>query len=159
MTAGTKTRYWTCPCGTRNERIKQRCANPDCRKARPKRRVPAHALTLRDDGYRVYLDAAREIHGVTDESCCVCGKPRSQERRCDRDHGHRKGDSAYGKPRGIVCGGNSGCNVLMVPWVTAATARGIAEAKRAAGEPDAERWELIAAYLERVENFYAVRDA
>jgi len=89
---------------------------------------------------------------------CVCSKPRTLERRCDRDHGHRKGDPAYGKPRGLVCGGNSGCNVLMVPWVTAAAARGIADAKLAAGEPDAERWELIAVYLERVEVYY-LRDA
>lgn len=46
--------------------------------------------------------------------------------------------------------------MLMVSWVTASTAQGIADAKREAGEPDAERWALIAAYLERVERFYAV---
>jgi hypothetical protein len=45
-------RYWRCPCGTRNERIKQKCET--CRRARPKRRVPKHAHTLRDDGYAVY---------------------------------------------------------------------------------------------------------
>ena len=35
------------------------------------------------------------------------------------------------------------------------TAHGIAKAKRAAGDPDARRWELIEAYLFRVERFYA----
>jgi hypothetical protein len=97
-----------------------------------------------------YLTVAREIHGVTDESCCVCGKPRSQERHHDRDHDHLTGN-----PRGLACGGNRGCNVLMLPWITAATAHGIAKAKRAAGEPDAGRWALIEAYLWRVEQFYA----
>ena len=147
MRIGTA-RYWLCRCGVRNERIKQRC--PDCGGKRPARRVPKHARTLRDDPYAVYVQAARDIHGVTDESCCVCGKPRSQERRHDRDHDH-----LTGKPRGLACPGNRGCNVLMVPWVTAATARGIAEAKDAAGEPDAERWAMIADYLARVEAFYA----
>jgi hypothetical protein len=121
----------------------------------PKRHVPKHAQTLRDDSYAVYLQVARDIHGVSDESCNVCGKPRSQERRCDRDHEHNRRSPFFGKPRGLVCGGNQGCNVLMVPWVTAATARGIADAKDIAYEPDAPRWHLIAAYLERVEAFYA----
>ena len=46
----------------------------------------------------------------------------------------------------------------MAKWVTAATARGIYEAKLAAGEPDAERWRLIAEYLARGERFYAARE-
>lgn len=141
-------RTWLCPCGTRNERIKRKCVNPDCSRSRPKPRVPRHAQTLRDDDYSLYVQVAETLHGVTDESCCVCGKPRSQERRHDRDHDHKTG-----KPRGLACGGNRGCNVLMVPWVTPATARGIAQAKREAGEPDAARWELIADYLERAARF------
>lgn len=145
-------KYWTCPCGTRNERTKQKCVNTDCRRSRPKKRVRAHARTLRDDSYAVYVELAREIHGVTDESCCVCGKPRTLERRCDRDHDH-----LTGLPRGLACGGNRGCNVLMVPWVTAATASGIAAAKREAGEPDAKRWSLIAAYMGRVQDHYAAQ--
>jgi Recombination endonuclease VII len=145
------TRYWSCPCGTRNERIKQTCTNPECDRRRPKRRVTAHARTLRDDPYARYVEVAREIHGVTDESCCVCGKPRSQERRCDRDHDHHTG-----LPRGLACPGDRGCNVLMLPWVTAVVARAIACVKLAAVEPDAERWVMIARYLERVEAYYKV---
>ena len=143
-------RTWLCPCGTRNARVKQRCTSEDCRRARPKRRVAAHARTLRDDLYPVYVQTAREIHGVTDESCCACGKPRTQARHHDRDHDHRTG-----LRRGILCGGNQGCNVLLLPWVTAATARGIAAAKLAAGEPDAERWAMLRDYLQRVEVHYA----
>lgn len=139
--------YWSCPCGERLPRTKQKCS---CGKRRPKKRTARHARTLRDDSYARYVEVAREIHGVTDESCCVCGKPRSQERHHDRDHDH-----LTGLPRGIVCGGNRGCNVLMVPWVTAATAAGIARAKFKADEPDAERWSLIAIYLARVDQFYA----
>jgi hypothetical protein len=112
--------------------------------------VPRHARTLRDDSYAVYVQVARDIHGVTDESCCVCGKPRSQERRPDRDHDHKTG-----KPRGLVCPGVTGCNVLMLPWVTASTARGIEAAKFEADELDAMRWSMIADYLERVETYYA----
>jgi hypothetical protein len=47
----------------------------------------------------------------------------------------------------------------MVPWVTASTARGIAEAKELAGEKDAERWRLISNYLARVEDHYRSADA
>ncbi len=68
----------------------------------------------------------------------------------DRDHDHRTG-----LPRGLACGGNQGCNVLMLPWVTASTASAIAAAKTFASEPDAERWKAIARYLKRVERFYA----
>lgn len=147
----TKRRYWTCPaCGTRNERVKQKCSGEGCKRSRPKRRVPKHAETLRDDSYAVYVEAASLIHGVTDESCCVCGKPRSQRRRHDRDHDH-----VTGRPRGLACPGNRGCNILMLPWITAPVARAIAEAKVVRGELDAVRWVLIAAYLERVEAYYA----
>lgn len=131
-------RYWLCRgCGTRNERVKRKC--PTCSRSRPKSRVPDHAKTLRDDGYAVYLQAAQDIHGVTDESCCVCGRPRSQERRHDRDHGHLKDDPAYGKPRGLAC---VSCNRLMPR------------------ELDLERARRIEAYLARVDAFYAgVREA
>lgn len=125
-----------------------------CRRARPKRRVAKHARTLRDDSYAVYVQVARDIHGVTDESCCACGKPRSQERRCDRDHEHNKTVAWYGKPRGLLCGGNHGCNVLLLPWITPVVAVRIAEAKMDAGEPDAARWVALAGYLDRVESFY-----
>jgi hypothetical protein len=145
-------KYWTCPCGTRNDRAggRRKCVNPDCDLRRAKTRRPKHKEIMRGDTYPLFVQAAREIHGVSDESCCVCGKPRRQEGNWDRDHDHKTG-----KARGLACSGNQGCNVLMLPWITAATAFGIAQAKLEAGEPDAERWGMIAMYLERVEVFYA----
>lgn len=132
-------RYWSCPsCGTRNDRVKRKCAGDGCNRSRPKPRVPAHAVTLRDDPYDTYTQAARLIHGVSDESCCVCGKPRSLERRHDRDHGHLQGSLAFGRPRGLAC---VSCNRLMVR------------------ELDVERCRLILAYLERVDVFYAAEEA
>lgn len=152
-------KYWACPrCGTRNERRFVRCNHYErvafgkevrCEGRRRKTRRPKHEEVLRGDTYPLFVQAARDIHGVTDESCCACGKPRTQERHHDRDHDHRTGN-----PRGLLCPGNRGCNVLLVPWITAATAKGIATAKLAAGEPDALRWTLLAGYLERVEEFY-----
>jgi hypothetical protein len=140
-------RYWTCPkgCGGRWERSLVKCRTEGCVGRRPKKRVPVHARTLRDDGYAVYVEVAREAHGVTDESCCACGKPRTQERHHDRDHDH-----ITGLPRGLLCAGDTGCNVLLPRWVTAPVARAIADAKGDANEPDYERWYLLAAYLERV---------
>jgi hypothetical protein len=142
-------KYVVCPAGHRNDRAggRTRCAEAECRL--PLRKLPQqkHKLILRD-GYEPFNRAAREIHGVTDESCCVCGKPRTQERHHDRDHDH-----ITGLARGLACPGDNGCNVLMAKWVTPATARGIYEAKLAAGESDAERWRMIAEYLERVRDY------
>jgi hypothetical protein len=106
------------------------------------------------EGYAPFIEAAALIHGVTDESCCVCGKPRPQDHHWDRDHDHRTG-----KARGLACGGNQGCNILMLPWISAPVARGIHVAKLEALEPDAERWRMIADYLERVEAHYAKESA
>lgn len=132
-------RYWTCPaCATRNERVKQKCANTDCRRSRPKRRVPVHARTLRDDSYMVYETVNAEIHagahdGLWNPDCCgVCGKPPATSRHMDRDHDHETG-----LPRGLACPGNTGCNSLMPRQLTLPRAR------------------LIIAYLERVEAHYA----
>ena len=144
-------KYTLCKCGTRNDRLggRTKCVNPCC--GLPLRKLPQakHKAILRD-GYAPFVQAAREIHGVTDESCCVCGKPRTQERRHDRDHDHVTGQS-----RGLACPGDNGCNVLMAKWVSARTAVGIWDAKQFAGEPDAERWRMIAEYLTRCEEFYA----
>lgn len=129
-------RYWLCrKCGNRWERTKRKCT---CGGNRPAARVPAHARTLRDDNYERYCRAAQQIHGVTDESCCVCGKPRSQDRRHDRDHGHLKGDLSYGKPRGLAC---VSCNRLMPR------------------ELDEERARLVYLYLQRVRKFYELEEA
>ena len=54
-------------------------------------------------------------------------------RNHDRDHDHDTG-----KPRGIACPGRYGCNMFMPKGLTAAKAQ------------------LIADYLKRVEEFYAV---
>jgi ribosomal protein S26 len=112
-------------CRVRNERLggRRKCIN--CGSALPKRRVAKHAKTLRDDSYAVYVQVARDVHGVTDESCCVCGRPRHESMKHHRDHDH-----VTGQPRGIVC---FQCNQLMPRLLTV------------------ERARLILAYLERVE--------
>lgn len=140
--------FWRCKCGTRNPRLTQVCA---CGGRRPAKRK---TLRLPQESYAEFARANREIHGVEDESCGACGKPRPQDHRWDRDHDH-----LTGKPRGLLCGGNQGCNVLLASWVTVPVAWAICTAKATAGEPDAGRWGLLAAYLERVESFYAVRES
>ena len=152
MTLATKQRKrWHCRrCGNFNEPQHVNCRTEGCEGKRRKKRRPRHAEVLRGDTYPLFVQANEQIHDVTDESCGVCGKPRSQERRHDRDHDHRTGN-----PRGLACPGNTGCNVLMLPWITAPVALAIAQAKAAASEADATRWFLIASYLGRVEAFYA----
>jgi len=125
---------WKCKCGIRHARVRQKC--PWCQMPRPPKRVQKHARILVGDTYPQFVQAARDIHGVTDESCCVCGKPRSQERRHDRDHDHKTG-----LPRGLACPGNQGCNALMPHWLTA------------------ERARLVYEYLRRVEEYEARRMA
>lgn len=132
--------WWTCSCSYRNERIKQKCVS--CGRKRPKKRVPAHARTLRDDPYVVYAYQNLIIHGPAfdgewDADCCgVCGKRSSTTRHMDRDHDH-----VTGFPRGLACPGNTGCNALMPRHMTL------------------ERARAIVGYLERVEAFYAVSGA
>ena len=48
---------------------------------------------------------------------------------------------------------------MLPKWMTAAKAHAIAKAARAHDEDDWERWEKLAAYLWRVERFYAAREA
>ena len=127
-------RYWSCTCGERWPRLKQKCT---CGRARPKKRVPIHARTLRDDSYPTYVKVNADIHGAampgewSPEDCGVCGKPASTARHNDRDHDH-----STGRPRGLACPGNTGCNALMPRQLTLARAR------------------LIVDYLERCEAFY-----
>jgi len=111
--------------------VKQRCVS--CRRARPKKRVPAHARTLRDDSYEHYETVNAELPGPafngewTPDCCGVCGKPPATTRHMDRDHDH-----VTGLPRGLACPGNTGCNALMPRQMTL------------------ERARLIVGYLERV---------
>lgn len=155
-------RPWVCrKCGYKNQRAHVKCrgvvsvyvgtvgGSVDCDARRPKRPVRAHQRALTDNTYQHFVQVAREVHGVTDESCCVCGKPRSQERHHARDHDHRTGQA-----RGLACGGNSGCNLMMLPWITSDVAWAIKEAMERAGDPSTERWLLISSYLQRVEAHY-----
>lgn len=129
-------KYWSCPnrkCGyNRNESPKRKCVMCGTHK-RPKR-VVKHARTLRDDSYEVYERLNGELHAAafdgswTPDCCGVCGKPPSTSRHMDRDHDH-----VTGKPRGLACPGNQGCNALMPRQMTL------------------ERARLIVAYLERAQ--------
>jgi len=102
--------YWLCRCGHRNDRRVQKCRGEGCNRSKPKRRVPEHEKTLRDDTYtNVYLPFAATVHGVTDESCNICGRPRGVGRH-HRDHGHNRDELSFGKPRGILC---FKCNSLL----------------------------------------------
>ncbi len=135
-------RYVMCPqCSFRNDRTGGRRLCAVCKSALPKRRVPKHARTLRDDSYATYELVNDELHSAafngewTPDCCGVCGKPPSTARHMDRDHDH-----VTGRPRGLACPGNSGCNALMPRQLTL------------------ERARLIVAYLERVEAAERVTD-
>ena len=117
--------YWSCSCGERWPRTKQLCT---CGGRRPKRRVPKHARTLRNQTWDHYNAVNAEIHGVTDGACAVCGRPEHESM-----HHHREHDHVTGMPRGLVC---FQCNALMPRLLTL------------------ERARLVVAYLERVEAFY-----
>ena len=106
--------------------------------SRPKKRVPPHARTLRDDSYDVYVLMNARIHGYYDAECAVCGKPKPEQRRHDRDHDHRAGSPSYGKPRGLAC---TRCNKELLRNSTLEEAR------------------AVVAYLERVEAYYRQEEA
>jgi hypothetical protein len=121
-------RYWSCrKCKHRNERTSSRKCAGCGGLTKPKSRVPKHAQTLRDDSYELYVEVARVLHGVSDESCCVCGRPKHDAARHHRDHDH-----VTGKPRGLAC---FQCNSLMPRLLTL------------------ERARLVVAYLERAARF------
>lgn len=125
-------RYWTCrKCGYRNERGWLKCRLLGCTGRRPPRKVPAHAATLRDNGYDFYRQVNEEIHGAGD-NCGVCGAPPKDTRNLQREHDH-----VTGKPRGLACWR---CNRLMPKQFALKEAR------------------AIVAYLERVEAHYAAAE-
>lgn len=131
MVSAVTVKYWSCPntkCGYRNESRKRKCVQ--C--GRAKRKSRAQARVTPQDDYAVYVQVAREAHGVTDESCCVCGRPRAQGKRHDREHDHRTG-----LPRGLAC---YRCN------------------KELLRHADLESARLVVAYLERVEAYRNATD-
>lgn len=123
---------WTCPkCRALNQRTSSRKCLTCEGLTKPKRRVPAHAVTLRDHNHAHYAAINELIHGAGD-TCGVCRKPPTDARNLDRDHDH-----VTGLPRGLACPGNQGCNALMPRQMTL------------------ERARAIVAYLERVEAHYS----
>ena len=89
--------------------------------------MPKHAQTLQVHDYDYYREVSKVLHGIDDESCNVCRKPRG-ERKLDRDHDH-----VTGNPRGLVC---SLDNMLMKYT-----------------QLNAHRAQLIADYLARAEKY------
>jgi len=139
LTLSTKRRkYWTCPrseCRHRNEATRSRKCQGCGELSRPKKRVPPHAVVLRDVGYEAWENVSYEIHGRAVElgACGVCGRLPSESRpKLDRDHDHRTG-----KIRGLAC---VRCNRELLRHST------LEEARR------------VVAYLERVEEYYKERE-
>lgn len=126
----TVKRYWSCrKCGYRNARTSSRKCGGCSELTKPKARVAKHAVTLRDTSYERYAELSVLIHGGDLEACAVCGKPKGEARRHDRDHDHRSGN-----PRGLAC---VHCNRELLRHATLEQAR------------------AVVAYLERVEAHYA----
>lgn len=124
------TRFWTCrKCSFRNERTASRKCQGCGEQTKPKARVPKHAETLRDHSYDHYARLSRIIHGGEPEACAVCGKPKGDNRKHDRDHDHKTGN-----PRGLAC---VYCNRELLRHA------------------DLEQARAVVRYLERVELFYA----
>jgi len=120
--------YWSCKCGYRNLREHRNCRGPDCKRTKPKKRVPKHAEVLRDSPYEEWVPLSVEIHGGEEHACGCCRRQPTKVKRHDRDHDHRTG-----KPRGLAC---SYCNRERL--------RGIANAEEA---------RMVLAYFERVEAY------
>jgi hypothetical protein len=121
-------------CGHRNDRTGGRRNCVACGEPLPKRRVPKHALSLRDLPYQVWAELSVEIHGGDLDACGVCRRALPAEsRKHDRDHDHRSG-----LPRGLAC---VRCNRELLRNSTLEEAR------------------AVVAYLERFESYYAKGEA
>lgn len=79
--------------------------------------------------YAAVAEFSAQLHGTDPEACGVCGKPRGEARKHERDHDHRTGHM-----RGLAC---YNCNNHLLRHETL-------ESLRAA-----------VAYLERVEDHYS----
>lgn len=143
-------KYWTCrKCGYRNERRWLYCRGtvlasgttygPCTGSKRPPKHVPTHAIALRDHPYADYLVLNGVIHGAGAE-CACCGREPKDTRHMDRDHGHDKTEITYGKPRGLLCPGDWGCNRMMSRLTL-------------------ERARAVVAYLERAEAYWRTQAA
>ena len=119
MRRGSKKRvspYWLCRgCGFRNERANIKCRGEGCRRTRPKKSVPKHAIVLRDTSHEAWAEFSQKLHGGTLGACAICGKLPKIERNNDRDHDHWKESIAYGKARGILC---PFCNAELLKHMT-----------------------------------------
>ena len=144
--ATKRRKYWTCRrCSHWNEATRSRKCQSCGEMSRPKKRVPVHARTLRDDSYFTYVAINGRVHRsvlwrdgfLEPDSCGVCGKPKPENRRHDRDHDHRAGSPSYGKPRGLAC---TRCNKELLRNATLEEAR------------------AVVAYLERVEAYWREQD-
>jgi hypothetical protein len=94
---------WRCrACLSMNASRTRKCAA--CKKARPKKRRPAHLKAL-DLPYETYV----ELNGG--ETCGICGSE-GKTRKLHRDHDHRTG-----KPRGLLCFRD---NAALRPYMTLA---------------------------------------
>lgn len=140
VTLARKTRrYWTCrKCSHRNERTSSRKCQGCGEQTKPKARVPRHAEVLRDTPPETAAVISRRIHGGELGSCAVCGKPRSEGKRHDRDHDHHPESPIYGRLRGLAC---YRCNHHLLRFHTIDTLR------------------ACLAYMERAEAYYAREDS
>ena len=143
MTLATKPKqkgYWHCPkCSHRNKRTSSRKCQGCGEATKPKRRVPKHAETLRDDSYERYVEINVAIHAPDDpEDCGCCGRPRVFPGVNEREHGHKRHEASFGKPRGLAC---HYCNKYVL------ANRTLDELRQAV------------AYLERAEAYWGSRDA
>lgn len=132
MTLATKQRRsWTCPkCHRKTEtRTSSRTCQYGCGATKPKKRVQAKNVVLRDLGYEDWAALSVMIHGGELYACGVCGRPPKERRNNDRDHDHRTGLA-----RGLAC---PLCNKELLRHSTLEEAR------------------AVVAYLERVNAHYA----
>lgn len=121
-------RKWLCPkCRATNQRTSSQKCQTCGGLTKPKRKVPAHAVALRDLSFEHFAEVNEAIHGQG-SNCGVCGAPPKDARNLQREHDH-----TTGQVRGLACWR---CNRLMPKQF------GLTEAR------------AIVAYLERVENYY-----